>query len=89
MEYDSGRHELNSWAKKQIRSEFAHFKDKKFSRKDIDADYKKLSSIESNSLLRFQIIGGKIYSNYKDIDRSDSNLVTAYNSYLRFFDHIS
>lgn len=88
LEYDSGRHELNSWAKNQINSEFVHFRNQNFSKKDVEEDYKQLSSIDSNSLLRFQIIDGEVYSNYKDLDRSDSNIVIAYNSYLRFFHHV-
>lgn len=88
MEYGSSGREPSNWAQNQISSEFGAYKDKKFSRKDIDNDYKSLSVISSNSILRFQIIDGKIYSNYKDLDRSDSNLVKAYNTYFKFFNHI-
>lgn len=88
MDYGPLRSELSSWAKNQIDTEFSYFKDKKFTKQDINKDYKALTSLSTNKILRFQIIDGKIYSNYDDLDLSDSNMVTAYNSYLKFFHHI-
>lgn len=82
------RHQLSSWASNQIATEFSSYKGIKFSRKDIETNFENLSKIPSNSLLRFQIIDGKIYSNYKYLNRSDSNLVNAYNIYLKFFHHL-
>lgn len=88
MEIGPIKRELSTWAKSQIASEYQAFRGKEFSKSDLENDYISLTNIKPNSVLRFQIIDGEIYSNYNDIEKSDSNVVKAYNSYLKFFNQI-
>lgn len=81
--------ELSSWAKDQIDDEFRFYKNTKFTMEDIEKDFKILSNYNPNSFIRFQIIDGKIYSNFDDLDKSSSNIVAAYNTYLDFFTHLA
>lgn len=85
VKFSSGRVVLGDWAKNQIKEELSPFEGSKFSRNDVDLEYKRLSQHPSNSILRFQISGGKLYSNYAEIDPNDSRLIEAHDEYSKFF----
>lgn len=74
---------LSDWAVEQIDSELSIFKDKKLTKADIDDEFNSLSKNPSNSIMRFQIIDGRIYSSQsKD---ADPHLVKAYRNFHKFF----
>jgi len=85
VDYYDQKTTLSSWANEQIEEEFSTFKGGHFSREDINHTYNILQKDPSNSITRFQIIDGSIYSDFKSLSKSDSGVVEAYNTYLEFF----
>jgi hypothetical protein len=77
--------ELKPWAVNQIDQNLSVFKKAPFKESDIDDAYKTLTSIPSNSLLRFQIIDGDLYCNHSSLDKNNTEVIAAYNIYYRFF----
>ncbi len=76
---------LNEWSKTQVKAELSVFEKNKFKEADISKTYMDLSGVAGNSLLRFQIVGGAVYSDYSSINKSNMPLVSAYNTYYKFF----
>lgn len=79
---------LNSWAIDQIKKDLSIFSSKKFSRQDLAETYNNLRKIDGNQLIKFQIIKGNIYSNYKELDRQNAKLVSSHNALIKFFAQI-
>ncbi len=86
--FGSDDSKLQSWAVNQIDQQLSVFSGARFKESDIDDIYKTLSSIQRNTLLRFQIIDGVLYCNHSTLDKNNTDVIAAYNIFYRFFNNM-